>query len=112
MNFILNIALKDVDICELFGVDKYMSAFGLLVHPDFRGQGLSEQLIKARFPLGRALGLKATMTFFSPAAAQRASEKAGMRMYKEALYDDYIVDGKAIFSNPGTRSLKVMVAEM
>ncbi|KAJ9578671.1 hypothetical protein L9F63_005161, partial [Diploptera punctata] len=99
MEFILNYGLKDVNIFELFGVDKYMSAFGLLVLREFRGQGISVQLLKARFPLGKALGLTATMTFFSPTAAQVAAEKAGMRVHKQVEYEDYKVNGKVVFPN-------------
>ncbi|KAJ9578670.1 hypothetical protein L9F63_005160, partial [Diploptera punctata] len=98
MEFLLNYVLKDVNIFELYAVDKYMSAFGLLVLREFRGQDISLHLLKARFPLGKALGLTATMTFFSPTAAQVAAEKAGMRVHKQVEYEDYKVNGKVVFS--------------
>ncbi|PSN30583.1 hypothetical protein C0J52_27351 [Blattella germanica] len=110
MRFIFDFALKDVDVFEIYGVDEYMSAFGLFVHPDFRGQGLAVPLLKARFPLAKALGIKATMTFFSPIAAHVASEKAGMKLIKEAVYDEYEEDGKVLFPNIPSRVLKVMGA--
>lgn len=37
-----------VDVFDKYHVDKYMGAFGLIVHPAFRGQGLGEELLRAR----------------------------------------------------------------
>ncbi|PSN32095.1 hypothetical protein C0J52_23915 [Blattella germanica] len=110
--FVVDFGLKDVDIFNLYGVEEYMSAFGLFVHPDFRGQGLAVHLLKARFPLAQALGLKATMTFFSPVAAQVASVKAGMELIKEVVYEDYKEDGKVVFPNIKNRSMKIMGARI
>ncbi|PSN32093.1 hypothetical protein C0J52_23916, partial [Blattella germanica] len=110
--FVVDFGLKDVDIFNLYGVEEYMSAFGLFVHPDFRGQGLAVHLLKARFPLAKALGLKATMTFFSPVAAQVASVKAGMELIKEVVYEDYKEDGKVVFPNIKNRSMKIMGARI
>ena len=110
--FVVDFGLKDVDIFNLYGVEEYMSAFGLFVHPDFRGQGLAVHLLKARFPLAKALGLKATMTFFYPVAAQVASVKAGMELIKEVVYEDYKEDGKVVFPNIKNRSMKIMGARI
>ncbi|XP_048512743.1 uncharacterized protein LOC105693010 isoform X2 [Athalia rosae] len=38
----------NADILGEFGVDKYLAAVGLFVHPTFRGQGLGEELLRAR----------------------------------------------------------------
>ncbi|PSN30584.1 hypothetical protein C0J52_27352 [Blattella germanica] len=112
MRFIFDYALKDVDIFEMYGVDEFMSALGLFVHPDFRGQGLAYHLIRARFPLAKALGIKATMTFFTPISAQVAAEKAGMKVVKEAVFEDYKENGKVMFPNIKNRAMKVMAARI
>jgi GNAT superfamily N-acetyltransferase len=112
MKFILKYALSSVNVFERYGVDEYMSALGLLVHPDYRGQGLSVEILKARFDLGKAVGLKATMTFFSPLAAQIAAQKAGMELLAEAFYNDYKEDGEVVFPNIKTKSFKVMGSAM
>ncbi|XP_069669088.1 uncharacterized protein [Periplaneta americana] len=108
----INWALEPVDVFKTYGVDEYMSALGLLVVPEFRGQGLSVELLKARFPLAKAVGLKATMTFFSPAAAQAASLKAGMELLHEVLYEDYKKDGEVVFPNMKNKAFRVMGARI
>ncbi|PSN30582.1 hypothetical protein C0J52_27350, partial [Blattella germanica] len=56
MRFVYEFALKYVNIFEIYGVDEYMSAFGLFVHPDFRDQGLAVHLLKPDFPWQKLLG--------------------------------------------------------
>lgn len=39
---------NETDVLGKYGVDKYLSAFGLNVHPNFRKQGLGEELLRTR----------------------------------------------------------------
>ncbi|KAK9512677.1 hypothetical protein O3M35_001051 [Rhynocoris fuscipes] len=96
-----NKCLKAVDIItkrgnlyERYGVDKYLSAFGLSVHPDYHGYKIGYRLLQCREPLCKALGLKATGTVFSSAAAQHLAAKAGFEILAEEGYDTYEVDGE------------------
>lgn len=85
-----------------------MSAMGLCVDPVFRGQGLGLELLKARFDLGKAVGLKATMTVFTAVASQRLAHKLGMEVLAELLYKDCKLNGKEAFPNIKGNSMKVM----
>ncbi|XP_058454588.1 uncharacterized protein LOC131432368 [Malaya genurostris] len=56
--------LKQSDIFGRYGVDHYLSAWGLSVHPKYRGRGVATELLRARIPLCRAMGLRLTVTLF------------------------------------------------
>ncbi|XP_046990893.1 uncharacterized protein LOC124595990 isoform X2 [Schistocerca americana] len=81
-------ALVQPDVFERFGVPECLSAVGLVVAREHRGQGLGEQLLRARWPLGRALGLRATATMFTGAASQLLARRAGFQALAEAVYAD------------------------
>ena len=81
---IMDYAVKQFNIFEKFNVTDYLSAYGLCVHPEYTGRGIATELLKARIPLLKALGLKVTSTQFSSIGVQKAALKAG---YQE----DFIV---------------------
>uniref|UniRef100_R4FLD1 Putative acetyltransferase n=1 Tax=Rhodnius prolixus TaxID=13249 RepID=R4FLD1_RHOPR len=78
-----------VDVFERYGVDEYMTAMGLCVDPMYRGQGLGLEILKARFDLGKAVGLKVTMTAFTGIASQIQAERAGFEVIAEIFYADF-----------------------
>jgi GNAT superfamily N-acetyltransferase len=106
--FLLDSVSERVNVYERYDVEEYMSALGLCVDPVFRGQGLGLELLKARFDLGKAVGLKATMTVFTAEASQRLAHKLGMEVLTEILYEDCKVDGKLVFPNIKGKSMKAM----
>ncbi|XP_069669110.1 uncharacterized protein [Periplaneta americana] len=97
-----------VDVYERYGVNEYMTAMGLCVDPVFRGQGVGLELLKARFDLGKAVGLKATMTIFTGVASQKLAYKVGMEVLAEVFYDDLQEDGKPVYPNIKSKSMKIM----
>lgn len=42
---------KKVNVFEKYGVDKYMTAFGLSVDPSYRGAALGGHLLNARYKM-------------------------------------------------------------
>ena len=104
---------KAVDVFELYGVDEYMSAVGLVVDPIYRGQGLGLEILKARTELGKAVGLSVTMTVFTAVSSQILAERAGMEVLKEILYEDLKEDdGRPAYPNIKCKSLKVMAKRL
>ncbi|XP_055684452.1 uncharacterized protein LOC129790768 [Lutzomyia longipalpis] len=75
---------KQAAIYEKYSVDKYISAWGLYVFPKFRGMGIGGEILKARIPLGKALGFSATGTLFTSSTSQAIAKKVG-------FVDDYVV---------------------
>lgn len=102
-----------VNIFKKYSVTEFLSAFGLYVHPDFRGQGLGTEILKTRINLGKALGLKVTMTFFTTHQGQRAAQKAGMELVAEIPFDVFKTeDGKEVYPNMNPKTLKIMAMRL
>lgn len=74
---IMDYTMKQFNIFEKFNVTDYLSAYGLCVNPEYTGRGIATELLKARVPLLKALGLKVTSTLFTSIGAQKAALKAG-----------------------------------
>nr|CAD7407023.1 unnamed protein product [Timema cristinae] len=97
-----------VDVFKKYNVKEYMTALGLSVSREFRGQGLGLELLKTRLDIGRAVGLKLTVTLFTGVASQVQAERAGFELLAEVNYEDYKVDGEVVYPNTKTKSLKMM----
>lgn len=93
-------ALMDkADPFTLYSCDRYLSAIGLSVLPTFRGQGLGMELLRARVPLCRALGLGVTATIFTGGAAQKQAQRAGFTRLAQLRYADYEDEGRRIYED-------------
>jgi GNAT superfamily N-acetyltransferase len=60
-----------------YAVDQIMFGLGLIVLPEYRRRGVACELMKAREPLGKAVGVYLSSNVFTSIGAQRAAEKAG-----------------------------------
>ncbi|KAJ4437957.1 hypothetical protein ANN_13896 [Periplaneta americana] len=110
---ILEYASYIVNVYDHYGVDKYMTALGLCVDRTFRGQGLGLEILKARFDLGRAVGMEVTMTAFTGPASQILAHRVGMDVLAEVMYEDFKdEDGKPVYPNIKSKSCKIMAARM
>ncbi|XP_026735128.1 uncharacterized protein LOC113499020 [Trichoplusia ni] len=100
---------KGVDIFERYAVDKYLTAYGLVVHPEWRGCRVGLELLRARIPLCKALDIKVTATVFTAGASQAVAKKAGFEDLFEITYEELAKKG---FVFPGveqdTKSSKLM----
>ncbi|XP_069690259.1 arylalkylamine N-acetyltransferase-like 2 isoform X2 [Periplaneta americana] len=104
---------KMAKLFERYGVDYYLCALGLSVAREYRGQGLGFELLKARFDLGRAMGLPLTVTLFSPASTQWMGAQLGMKTVVEIDYEDYKDDeGHVVFSGIENKSMKLMAGKI
>ncbi|XP_063243559.1 uncharacterized protein LOC134542903 [Bacillus rossius redtenbacheri] len=90
------------DPFEKYGVEEYITAVGLSVAKEFQGQGLGKELLKARFDVGRAVGVKLTVTAFTAIESQVLATRDGFEELARIDYKDYKVDGKEVF--PGITS--------
>lgn len=71
------------DIYGKYNVDQYLVAFGLCINREYRGMGIATEMLKARAPYLKKMGLKITGTAFTAIGSQIAAKKAG--------YEDYFV---------------------
>ncbi|XP_072948620.1 uncharacterized protein [Epargyreus clarus] len=98
-----------VNVFEYYGVDKYLTAYGLVVDPAWRGMAIGKEILLARVPLCKALGVKVTATVFTAAASQAVAKKAGFEDIFEMSYEELARKGYVF---PGvekdTKSSKLM----
>uniref|UniRef100_A0A1L8DAG3 N-acetyltransferase domain-containing protein n=1 Tax=Nyssomyia neivai TaxID=330878 RepID=A0A1L8DAG3_9DIPT len=85
---VLNFVKEKSDIFNRYGVEEYLYGVGLLIIPKYRGLGLSTEILRARIPLGKALGFKVTSTAFTGTASQKAASRAGFIEDFSILYGD------------------------
>lgn len=74
---LIDFAESQCDIFEHFKVSSYLTSYALLVHPNYRNRGIATQILKARIPYMKQLGLNVSATFFSSIGSQIAARKAG-----------------------------------
>ncbi|XP_055684400.1 uncharacterized protein LOC129790737 [Lutzomyia longipalpis] len=79
---------EKANIYERYNVDRQLYGLGLLTLPKYRGCGIATELLKARFPLMKALGVKLTGTVFSGPGSQGAARKAGFTDDFVATYEE------------------------
>lgn len=65
------------NVMQHYGVDRYVFAAGLAVDSKYRGRGIATEILKARGPLLKAIGLNVTTSIFSTVGAQKAALAAG-----------------------------------
>lgn len=102
--------IDQFDVYAAYDVDKYLSAYGLCINPEYRGRGIATEMLKARRPILKALGLKVTSTAFTGIGSQTAAKKAGYE-------DGYVISFSEIekifpnfdFSKSITKDFKTMV---
>ncbi|KAK7791134.1 hypothetical protein R5R35_008569 [Gryllus longicercus] len=87
-----------VDPFERFGAAEALVGFGLSIDPAFRGQGLGLELLRARFDLGRAVGLRLTYTVFTAIQSQTLGARVGMDTLVEVCYKDYRDNGEPVLA--------------
>uniref|UniRef100_A0A182K8G4 N-acetyltransferase domain-containing protein n=1 Tax=Anopheles christyi TaxID=43041 RepID=A0A182K8G4_9DIPT len=67
------------NLFERYGVDKYLTAYGLSVKSRYRGRGIATEILKARQPICRAFGLRLTSTNFTAIGSQIPAAKIGFK---------------------------------
>jgi GNAT superfamily N-acetyltransferase len=79
---------KQFNVFDHYKVDAYLGAMGLSVLPKYRGRNIGAQILKARVPLCKAIGVKLTTTVFTAIASQVLAKKVGFEDNYEETYED------------------------
>jgi GNAT superfamily N-acetyltransferase len=74
---LFDFCIEKVNVFERYNVEYYLHGFGLCVNREYRGRNIATEMLKARVPFLKALGMEATATIFSGIGAQIAAKKAG-----------------------------------
>ncbi|XP_069669109.1 uncharacterized protein [Periplaneta americana] len=105
-------AIGSANVFERYDVEECMIAVGLCVDPVYRGQGLGLEILKTRTDLGKAVGLNVTMTVFTAVPSQKLAHKFGMEVLTEIFYEDIQEEGKPVYPNIKSKSIKVMAKRL
>lgn len=70
---------EESDIYEKYKVETYLNAYGLCVNRAYRGRSVATEMLRARIPLLKSLGLKVTATAFTTCNSQKAAKTVGFR---------------------------------
>lgn len=90
-----------------------MTAYGLCINPEYRGRGIATEMLKARVPILKALGLTVTSTAFTGIASQIAAKKAGYEDVCVISYADIEKKFPAFdFSKSITKYFKTMLLKI
>ena len=101
------------NVYEAYNVENYLTAYGLCVNPSYRGRGIATEILRARIPVCKALGISLTSTAFTGIGSQVAAKKAG-------YVDDYTIDYEDVeeifpnfdFSKSPTKNFKIMTLKV
>lgn len=104
---------KDAKIYEYYDTDRYMYAFGLSVHPSYRGHALGGHILNTRLQIGKEYKIPVTSTAFTSEISQKLAARCGFEVRLEKDYKQ-IVDneGKEIFPNIKFKTFKVMARRL
>jgi GNAT superfamily N-acetyltransferase len=108
VKYVVDKTSEMANVFEMYGVNECLISVGLCVDPMFRGQGLGLEILKTRFDLCKAVGLKAAVSIFTAEVSQLLAHRAGMEVIAEVWYDDCKEDGKPAFPNIKSVTLKVI----
>lgn len=104
---------KKFDLFKKFGCDRYLFEYGLCVKPEYRGRGIATEILKARVPQMKLLGIKVSLTAFSAIESQAAAENAGFKVIHEVTYTELKKSHPRYdLSKSNAKSLKYMTLEV
>ncbi|XP_055684399.1 uncharacterized protein LOC129790736 [Lutzomyia longipalpis] len=102
-------ATRNGNLYARYNVDKFFAGFALLVVPKYRALRLAEEILKARVPLGRGIGVHLTSTVFTNKFSQAAAARAGFEETYVISYEDLRTTGPRIaFPGVETEFIKLM----
>lgn len=64
------------DAFSKYGVNEYLTDYGLVTNKNYRNRGIATEFLKARVSILKALNLLATSTIFTVIGSQKAAIKA------------------------------------
>ncbi|KAI4500451.1 hypothetical protein M0802_004413 [Mischocyttarus mexicanus] len=100
---------KEAKIYEYYNTDRYMYAFGLSVHPFYRGHNLGVHILSAREQIGRKYNVPVTATAFTSAISQKSAARCGYEVILARDYDQMLdKEGKLMFPTIKFKTFKVM----
>lgn len=109
----LDYVTKKAAVFSRYNVDRYITAYGLCVNPEYRGRGIATEILKSRAKILKAFNLTITATVFTGIGSQTAAKKAGYEEVYEISYADLekILE-RFDFSKSLTKTLKLQALRL
>ncbi|XP_033335407.1 arylalkylamine N-acetyltransferase-like 2 [Megalopta genalis] len=105
--------MKKANIYEKYGVDRYMGAIGLSVHPSYRGAALGKHILDVRNDIGREYNMTVSATAFTSPISQKLAARCGFEDVYSKDYDDmHNEEGNKLFPGIKAKELKVMAKRL
>ncbi|XP_076278879.1 arylalkylamine N-acetyltransferase-like 2 [Lasioglossum baleicum] len=105
--------LKKANIYEKYGVDRYMGALGLSVHPSYRGAALGGHILSARDNIGREYNIEVSATAFTSPISQKLAARCG---FEEIVAEDYVnildEEGNEVFPGIWSKDMNIMAKRL
>lgn len=79
---------RKADVMNFYNVDRVLWAAGLCVDSKLRGRGIATEILKARAPLMKKIGVELTTSLFSTVGAQKAASAASYDENYSIAYED------------------------
>ncbi|XP_059468792.1 uncharacterized protein LOC132192722 [Neocloeon triangulifer] len=99
-----------VNVFERYGVDHYIDGGGMSVSPEWRGKGIGQMLVQARYNLCKEMGIPLTKTIFTAVQSQKVALKGGFELLGEILYKDLKEpDGQIRFPDMPPEHTRIML---
>ncbi|XP_065202224.1 uncharacterized protein LOC135832713 [Planococcus citri] len=97
---------------EIFGADKVIGDYGLLVKSEYNGLGIGYHMLQTIEKVAKAFHIEQCAMVCSNIRSQVMAEKLGYKTLNEIVYDEYKDDqGRVVFPVEGTKSVKYMAIE-
>lgn len=89
---LLEMLSKTRDIFEELNITEYVDDFGLYVTPKYRGLKIGLEILRAREPLCKALGLRVTLTAFTSAVTQKYALACNFENFVSKSYKEIFAE--------------------
>lgn len=89
---LLDIMSKTRNIFEELNITEYVDDYGLYVVPEYRGLRIGLEILKAREPLCRALGLRVTLTAFTSDVTQKYALACNFQDFVSKSYKEIFTE--------------------
>ncbi|XP_031621398.1 uncharacterized protein LOC116339578 [Contarinia nasturtii] len=87
---LMMILYEDFDTFKYYGVDEYLTSFGLSVSRKYRGRSIGDHFLATRKKLCKQYNLKLTHTFFTSDYSNQNADKVGFETNVALKYEDVI----------------------
>ncbi|KAJ6642358.1 hypothetical protein Bhyg_07306 [Pseudolycoriella hygida] len=77
-----------IDLFSKYDVDKILGSVALAIDPDYTKRGIAKEILMARIPIGKAFGIRLTVSGFSSKYAIYIAQKLGYTFEQKITYKE------------------------